>query len=70
MDKCGKYSAEKRYTNMGAFTKFQKIVLAGIGTFGGAMALYYSFDGNGKDVYASWTTNYSPSVQWDSNWDQ
>ncbi|KAJ9582351.1 hypothetical protein L9F63_003311 [Diploptera punctata] len=55
---------------MNGFTKFQKFVLAGIGTCGGALALYYSYNGNGKQVYASWTTNHSPSVKWDSNWDR
>lgn len=53
---------------MNGFTKFQKLVLAGLGTCGGALALYYSF--NEKQVYASWTTNHAPSVQWDSNWDR
>lgn len=23
-----------------------------------------------EPVYASWTTNYNPSVKWDENWDR
>ena len=55
---------------MNGLTRFQKIVLAGLGACGGAATLYYGFHRDRKHAYASWTTNYSPSYEWDSNWDR
>ncbi|PSN51355.1 Serine/threonine-protein phosphatase Pgam5 [Blattella germanica] len=55
---------------MSGFTKLQKLLLAGLGTCGSALAFYYSFHGEKRQAYASWTTNHNPSVQWDSNWDR
>lgn len=36
--------------------------LAGIGA-------YQAIDSKNK-LFASWTTNFEPSVKWDSNWDK
>lgn len=55
---------------MNTLTKFQKIVLAGLGVCGGALTLYYGFRNDRKQAYASWTTNYTPTHEWDSNWDR
>ncbi|XP_021925691.1 serine/threonine-protein phosphatase Pgam5, mitochondrial-like isoform X2 [Zootermopsis nevadensis] len=55
---------------MNGFTKFQKFVLAGLGACGGALTLYYSFHSDRKRAFASWTTNYTPTCEWDSNWDK
>lgn len=54
---------------MSSFAKFSKVI-AGAAAVGGA-SLYYFYDfDRKKQVYASWTTNYTPSVKWDENWDQ
>lgn len=55
---------------MNGLTKFQKIVLAGLGACGGALTLYYGFRTDRNQAYASWTTNYKPTYEWDSNWDR
>lgn len=55
---------------MNGLTRLQKIVLAGLGACGGAVTLYYGFHRDRKRVYASWTTNYTPTCEWDSNWDR
>lgn len=55
---------------MKGLTKFHKFVLAGLGACGGALTLYYGFRSDRKQAYASWTTNYIPSSEWDSNWDR
>lgn len=57
-------------SEMNGLTRFQKIVLAGLGACGGAATLYYGFRRDRKCAYASWTTNYSPTCEWDSNWDR
>ncbi|XP_072748420.1 serine/threonine-protein phosphatase Pgam5, mitochondrial-like isoform X2 [Anoplolepis gracilipes] len=43
----------------------------GLGTISGA--IYYYYNTHNTDswrVYNSWTTNYTPSVKWDHNWDR
>lgn len=55
---------------MNGLTRFQKIVLAGLGACGGVATIYYGFNRDRKCAYASWTTNYSPTCEWDSNWDR
>lgn len=53
---------------MPAFTTFQK-VLMGFTAIGGS-SLYYLQNNEKNHVKTSWTTNYTPSVKWDDNWDQ
>ncbi|XP_011690245.1 PREDICTED: serine/threonine-protein phosphatase Pgam5, mitochondrial-like isoform X3 [Wasmannia auropunctata] len=45
----------------------------GLGAVGGSIIYYYSTHGNVHEplrVHNSWTTNYTPSVKWDHNWDR
>lgn len=50
---------------------FNKITAVAVTSVGGASI--YSFlnpnESPFKTVFNSWTTNYTPSVEWDSNWD-
>ncbi|XP_012253508.1 serine/threonine-protein phosphatase PGAM5, mitochondrial isoform X2 [Athalia rosae] len=57
---------------MPGLTKFQKYAISGIGAVGGAVLLYYNVYGGGESLHVlnSWTTNYTPSVQWEHNWDR
>ncbi|KAF5307421.1 hypothetical protein FQR65_LT06935 [Abscondita terminalis] len=55
------------YSLMATFSNLYKFTL-GAGAFGGTWYLYKALDVN-KEAYNSWTTNYSPSVKWDDNWD-
>ncbi|XP_046738393.1 serine/threonine-protein phosphatase PGAM5, mitochondrial-like isoform X2 [Diprion similis] len=57
---------------MSGFTKFQKYAISGLGVVGGAALLYYNVYGGGESmhVHASWTTNHTPSVLWEHNWDR
>lgn len=48
-----------------------KLSAVAVSTLGG-VSCYYVLNPNEsklKTVYNSWTTNYSPSVEWDPNWD-
>lgn len=58
---------------MASLSRFNKIAIIGLGTIGGGIA-YYTLNSskNNKrfDVHNSWTTNYTPTVKWDKNWDQ
>lgn len=58
---------------MATWSRFQKIAIISLGAVGGGFA-YYQINStrNDKkfDVYNSWTTNYTPTVKWDKNWDQ
>jgi len=50
---------------------FNKFSAIGASSLGG-ISLYYLFnrdESNLKQVHNSWTTNFKPSVEWDSNWD-
>ncbi|KAG7303345.1 hypothetical protein JYU34_011834 [Plutella xylostella] len=57
---------------MASFTRLQKIALVSLGAVGGGLA-YYQLNTSRNDkkfaVQNSWTTNYTPSVKWDKNWD-
>ncbi|KAK7871299.1 hypothetical protein R5R35_007574 [Gryllus longicercus] len=51
--------------------KFKHYVIAGASAVGGALVSYYIFHSeNKKHAYASWTTNFTPSEKWDTNWDR
>lgn len=58
---------------MGSLSRFQKIALLSLGTVGGGLA-YYRINNNTNErkysAFNSWTTNFTPSVVWDRNWDQ
>lgn len=60
---------------MPTISQLQKWAL-GLGAVGGAVSgavLYYYNMYNNTDslrVHNSWTTNYTPSVKWDRNWDR
>ncbi|EFN85287.1 serine/threonine-protein phosphatase Pgam5, mitochondrial isoform X1 [Harpegnathos saltator] len=56
---------------MSVISRYQKLAV-GLGALGGAVLFYYNVYGN-KDsllVHNSWTTNFTPSVKWDHNWDR
>ncbi|CAG9559209.1 unnamed protein product [Danaus chrysippus] len=55
---------------MATLSRLNKIALLGLGAVGGGLA-YYQMGRSEKqyDVHNSWTTNYTPSVKWDKNWD-
>lgn len=56
---------------MPSFSRLQKIAIISLGAVGGGLA-YYQLNSKQERKYGvhnSWTTNYSPSVKWDSNWD-
>ncbi|XP_072934264.1 serine/threonine-protein phosphatase Pgam5, mitochondrial isoform X2 [Epargyreus clarus] len=55
---------------MASLSRFHKIALISLGAVGGSFA-YYQFGKSQKkfDVQNSWTTNYTPSVKWERNWD-
>ncbi|XP_052738931.1 serine/threonine-protein phosphatase Pgam5, mitochondrial isoform X2 [Bicyclus anynana] len=55
---------------MASFSRLQKIALLSLGAVGGSFAYYQIGKLENKyDVKNSWTTNYTPSVKWDKNWD-
>ncbi|EZA54202.1 hypothetical protein DMN91_001386 [Ooceraea biroi] len=56
---------------MPTISRFQKWAV-GLGAMGGAILYYYNTysDNDVLRVYNSWTTNYTPSVKWDHNWDR
>lgn len=56
---------------MASFSRLNKITLLGLGAVGGTFA-YYQFGKSEKKFHVqnSWTTNYTPSVKWEKNWDQ
>lgn len=58
---------------MASLSRFQKFALLSLGAVGGGFA-YYRINNDNNDrrynAYNSWTTNFTPSVQWDRNWDQ
>ncbi|XP_075541005.1 serine/threonine-protein phosphatase PGAM5, mitochondrial-like isoform X1 [Dermacentor variabilis] len=47
-------------------------VVTGVSIFGGGVAAFVVCSEQAKKhtVQASWTTNFEPTVQWDSNWDR
>ncbi|XP_045523193.1 serine/threonine-protein phosphatase Pgam5, mitochondrial isoform X1 [Pieris brassicae] len=55
---------------MATFSRFHKIALISLGAVGGGFA-YYQLGSNEKKfgVQNSWTTNFTPSVKWEKNWD-
>ncbi|CAG4933145.1 unnamed protein product [Colias eurytheme] len=55
---------------MASFSRLHKIALISLGAVGGGLA-YYTIGKNEQkfDVKNSWTTNYTPSVKWEKNWD-
>ena len=57
---------------MPVLTRFQKYAIIGIGSLGGAAIFYANTYGDTEtpQVVNSWTTNFTPSVKWDSNWDR
>ncbi len=52
---------------MQSFSRFIKFSIATSTVLG--VGLYSVYDKKYK-LNASWTTNYEPSVKWDSNWDK
>ncbi|XP_069356643.1 serine/threonine-protein phosphatase Pgam5, mitochondrial isoform X7 [Maniola hyperantus] len=55
---------------MATFSRLHKIALLSLGAVGGSLAYYHiGKSENRYDVKNSWTTNYTPSVKWDNNWD-
>lgn len=59
---------------MASWSRFNKIALLSLSAVGGGY-VYYSLSNTSEEkvskkrVYNSWTTNYTPSVRWDQNWD-
>ncbi|GBP00700.1 hypothetical protein EVAR_76946_1 [Eumeta japonica] len=57
---------------MSSFSRFQKIAFLSLGAVGGSIA-YYQLNAKSKEekfnVHNSWTTNYTPTVKWEKNWD-
>lgn len=56
---------------MASLSRLQKVALLGLGALGGGFA-YYQVNSNKKkrfDVLNSWTTDFTPSVKWERNWD-
>ncbi|CAH2093678.1 unnamed protein product [Euphydryas editha] len=55
---------------MASFSRLNKIALLGLGAVGGTFA-YYQIGKSDKKFHVqnSWTTNYTPSVKWEKNWD-
>lgn len=54
-------------------SRFHKIALVSLGAVGGGLTYYHLNSGKTERKYSvhnSWTTNYTPSVKWDRNWDQ
>jgi len=56
---------------MPAVSQLHKWAL-GLGAVSGAILYYYNMHNNTEPlrVHNSWTTNYTPSVKWDHNWDR
>lgn len=59
---------------MAIFSRCQKYLTAGITACGGALIMYYGIGYNSNNeqwtAHSSWTTNFTPSCQWDYNWDR
>lgn len=58
---------------MATFSRLRKLALVSLGTFGGGLVYYrMNKDENANmfNVLNSWTTNYTPTQQWEKNWDQ
>ncbi|XP_046964038.1 serine/threonine-protein phosphatase Pgam5, mitochondrial isoform X1 [Vanessa cardui] len=55
---------------MASFSRLNKIALLGLGAVGGTLA-YYQIGKSEKNFHVqnSWTTNFTPSVKWEKNWD-
>ncbi|XP_026495757.1 serine/threonine-protein phosphatase Pgam5, mitochondrial isoform X2 [Vanessa tameamea] len=55
---------------MASFSRLNKIALLGLGAVGGTLA-YYQIGKSEKKFHVqnSWTTNFTPSVKWEKNWD-
>ncbi|KAJ8711124.1 hypothetical protein PYW07_008366 [Mythimna separata] len=57
---------------MATLSRFQKIALLSLGAVGGGLT-YYRINNDKTErkfnAYNSWTTNFTPGVQWDRNWD-
>jgi hypothetical protein len=51
-----------------SFAKKNSVALSGF-LVAGSIVLYDRYKEDGK-VFASWTTNFEPSVKWDYNWDR
>lgn len=56
---------------MAHFSKIKRFAI-GVSAIGGAVWYFHSNKTTGGPVFASWTTNYTPSTnaKWDFNWDQ
>ncbi|XP_075983500.1 serine/threonine-protein phosphatase Pgam5, mitochondrial-like isoform X2 [Anticarsia gemmatalis] len=59
---------------MASLSRFHKIALISLGAVGGGFVYYNINSINNENekkfnAYNSWTTNYTPSVKWDTNWD-
>ncbi|KAI4504686.1 hypothetical protein M0802_000236 [Mischocyttarus mexicanus] len=57
---------------MSSFLRFQKWTILSLGALGGTALFYYNkySDCDSSYVLNSWTTNFTPSVKWDTNWDK
>nr|XP_049699451.1 serine/threonine-protein phosphatase Pgam5, mitochondrial isoform X4 [Helicoverpa armigera] len=57
---------------MATWSRFQKVALLSLGAVGGGLA-YYRINNDTDErrsiAHNAWTTNFTPSVQWDRNWD-
>ncbi|XP_014598123.1 PREDICTED: serine/threonine-protein phosphatase Pgam5, mitochondrial-like isoform X2 [Polistes canadensis] len=57
---------------MSVFLRFKKWTILSLGALGGTALFYYNkySDCESSYVLNSWTTNFTPSVKWDHNWDK
>lgn len=50
----------------------KKILTVGVSACSGGLVVYSlnTYNTDNFKANASWTTNFNPSVKWDSNWDR
>ncbi|XP_011311299.1 serine/threonine-protein phosphatase Pgam5, mitochondrial [Fopius arisanus] len=57
---------------MPTLSRFQKCTIIALGAASGAGLFYYVYGNKVKSAHVtnSWTTDFTPSVKWESNWDR